>query len=84
MDKNKFHIKEPGFTTPKNYFDKLESEIMDKAVMASQVSNKNAFKVPEKYFEELESRVIKKQLLVTENPKSFPFSKIPHLNMQQV
>lgn len=59
MDKNKLHIKEPGFTTPKNYFDALESHLLDRITLDATVSNKSPFKTPENYFEELQSRLLK-------------------------
>lgn len=69
MDKNKIHIKKPGFTTPKNYFDTLESQIMDKTALVCSVSNKNQFQIPENYFEKLDDRLQNKPSLKNLQPK---------------
>ncbi|MEX0997728.1 MAG: hypothetical protein WDZ45_11820 [Flavobacteriaceae bacterium] len=69
MNKDKLHIKEPGFTTPKNYFDSLESQLVNKVALDSFVSNKNPFEVPENYFEELEARLLKHPSLKQTQPK---------------
>ena len=57
MDKNELHIKKPGFITPKNYFDSIDSQIIDRIALDSSVSNKNPFEIPENYFKELNCRL---------------------------
>jgi hypothetical protein len=58
MNNDKLHSKKPGFTTPKNYFDQLESKIMEEVVLTSKVSKENPFNVPDNYFEELDLRIV--------------------------
>lgn len=54
MNKEKFqHTKNSGFKVPEDYFDSLESKILDKAKMALPLESKidSGFKVPEGYFD---------------------------------
>jgi len=69
MNNDKLHIKEPGFKTPKNYFDSLEYQIVNKIVLESSVSNKSSFVVPQNYFEQLEARVLTHPSLKHPQPK---------------
>ncbi len=58
MNNDKLHIKETGFKTPKNYFEKLESQIMEEVSLTSKLSKENPFEVPENYIDELEHRLL--------------------------
>lgn len=58
MKNSNLHNLAPGFTSPKDYFDNIESQIMDRVSLSTKVSSRNAFKVPENYFEELDSRIL--------------------------
>lgn len=69
MKNDKLHIKEPGFTTPKNYFDKLESQILEEVAMVSKVTKGNPFEVPENYFNELEVGLMKQTALIKKETK---------------
>lgn len=72
MNNKKLHIKEPGFKTPKNYFENLESQIMEEVSLASKLSKENPFKVPEKYFDELDHRVLNQTSGKKKQPKVIP------------
>ncbi len=72
MKNDKLHIKKPGFTTPKNYFDKLESQILKEVALLSKATKENPFEVPENYFDDLEVGIMKQTPVIKKEPKVIP------------
>lgn len=66
MNKNKLHnIKNPGFKTPKDYFEGLEDSVMDQIKLQDKITD-IGFKVPDNYFDSFEDKVLDR---ITKKPK---------------
>jgi hypothetical protein len=55
---NLHHIKETGFSVPKDYFKNFEDSILSEVKLNNAVSN-TGFEVPDSYFENVEAQILK-------------------------
>jgi hypothetical protein len=49
-----------GFQVPQDYFQEIETQVVQRIRLEEKLSKKNAFAVPQDYFETVESRVFEK------------------------
>lgn len=75
MKKDLPHIKSPGFKIPKNYFETLEEQLLDKIALQEVTSDKNPFQVPAGYFDGITEAVITQTSEKKPNPKVIPLYK---------
>ncbi len=59
MTKKLKHIKQTGFTTPKNYLNELDSKLMQQINQDNIGVKEHGFTVPKNYFENLDDRILK-------------------------
>ena len=66
--------KEPGFSTPSNYFDNLE-DIIDMKITEETFTKKTAFKVPDTYFSNIEDCILEQVSYKEKETKVISFRK---------
>ncbi len=75
MKKELPHIKSPGFKVPKNYFETLEEQILDKIALQEVASGENPFQVPAGYFESNAEKAFAKAIQSDKTVKVIPLHK---------